>query len=126
AEPEGRYADDKRADIRVSYGSRFNVPIEVKKSCSRDLWSAIKSQLILKYTRGPGTGGYGIYLVFWFGNHKDCGPTSDAGPPPKSGNELKRRLEDSLSDAERLKISVCVIDVEDRKSQKEPESSNHE
>ena len=126
AEPEGRYADDKRADIRVSYCGRFNVPIEIKKSCSRDLWSAIKSQLILKYTRDPGTDGYGIYLVFWFGNHNDCWPTSDAGPPPKSANELKHRLEDSLSDAERLKISVCVIDVEDRKSQREPKSSNHE
>jgi len=112
AEPEGRYADEKRADIRVSYRGGFNVPIEIKKSCSRDLWIAIKSQLIQKYTRDPGTGGYGIYLVFWFGNHKDCRPTSDAGPPPRSASELKRRLENGLSNAERLKISVCVIDVE--------------
>lgn len=114
AEPEGRYADEKRADIRVSHRGGFNVPIEIKKSCSRDLWTAIKSQLIQKYTRDPGTEGYGIYLVFWFGNHKDCRPISDAGPPPGSASELKRRLEDSLSNAERLKISVCVIDVEDK------------
>ena len=63
AQPEGRYADDKRADIRVSRGP-CNVPIEIKRSCHRDLWSAIRSQLIARYTRDPGTGGHGIYLVF--------------------------------------------------------------
>ncbi|MCY3757144.1 MAG: hypothetical protein OXG96_05425, partial [Acidobacteria bacterium] len=39
AQPEGRYADEKRADIRVSCGP-CNVPIEIKRSCHRDLWSA--------------------------------------------------------------------------------------
>ena len=62
-QPEGRYADDKRADIRVAYG-HYNVPIEVKRSCHRNLWSAIQSQLKTRYIRDPGTGGYGIYLVF--------------------------------------------------------------
>lgn len=114
AQPEGSYADDKRADIRVSFGD-FNIPVEIKKSCHRDLWSAIRTQLIAKYTRDPGADGHGIYLVFWFGNTKHCRPTPDAGPPPKSAGELKRRMEESLTDAERRKISVCVIDVEDRK-----------
>ncbi len=121
---EGAYADDKRADIRVSFGG-FNVPIEIKRSCHRDLWTAFRTQLIAKYTRDPGADGHGIYLVFWFGNHKDYGPTPDAGPPPRSAGELKRRLKESLTDAERRKISVCVIDVEDRKNQVEPESSSH-
>lgn len=122
---EGNYADDKRADIRVSF-SGFNIPIEIKKSCHRDLWTAIRTQLIAKYTRDPGADGHGIYLVFWFGNHKHCRPTPDANPPPKSAGELKRRLEESLTDAERRKISVCVIDVEDRKILNEPESDSHE
>ena len=30
AQPEGQYANDKRADIRVSYGD-FQVPVEIKK-----------------------------------------------------------------------------------------------
>lgn len=115
AQREGSYADDKRADIRVSFGG-FNVPIEIKRSCHRDLWTAIRTQLIAKYTRDPGADGNGIYLVFWFGNHEQCRPIPNAGPPPKSAGELKRRLEESLTDAERRKISVCVIDVEDRKS----------
>ena len=109
---EARYADDKRSDIRVSYSqSGFNTPIEIKKSCHRDLWSAIQTQLIAKYTRDPSTDGYGIYLVFWFGEAEDCRPTPRSGPKPKSAAELDSALLDTLSDHERRKISVCVIDV---------------
>ena len=125
AQPEGRYAEDKRADIRVSFGE-FNVPIEIKRSCHPDLWTAIRTQLIAKYTRDPGAGGHGIYLVFWFGNHKYCRPTPDANPPPKSADKFEHRLEESLTDAERRKISICMIDVEDRNNLKEPESERHE
>ena len=53
AAPEGRYADETRSDISVSFGG-INVPIEIKKSSHRNLWSAIGSQLIAKYTRDPG------------------------------------------------------------------------
>ncbi len=56
AQPEGTYADDKRADICVSYNG-FNVPTEIKKSSHDDLWKAIRSQLIEKYTRDPGASG---------------------------------------------------------------------
>ncbi len=110
AQPEGRYADDKRSDIRVSFG-KFNVPVEIKKSCHRDLWSAIRRQLIAKYTRDPGAHGYGIYLVFWFGNTEHCRPTPGEKSPPKSGAQLEERLRDTLSDEEKRKISICVIDV---------------
>lgn len=65
AQPEGVYANDKRADIRVNFGG-FNVPVEIKRSCHSDVWTAIKEQLIAKYTCSPGASGYGIYLVFWF------------------------------------------------------------
>ena len=110
AQPEGHYADDKRSDIRVSCGG-FNVPVEIKRSCHRDLWSAIKTQLIAKYTWDPGADGYGIYLVFWFGDTERCRPTPGAGPPPKSAAEIKKRLRSALSANEKLKISICVIDV---------------
>lgn len=108
AQPEGRYADDKRSDIRVSCGD-FNVPVEIKKSDHPNLWSAIKEQLIKKYTRDPGADGYGIYLVFWFGR-KFC-QASESAPRPKSANELEKLLRDTLSADEARKISVCVIDV---------------
>ena len=107
---EGSYADDKRSDIRVAYGG-FNVPIEIKRSCHDDWWSSIRTQLIAKYTRDPGTDGYGIYLVFWFGDADGCRPVPASGQRPGSPQELRRALLDSLSAAERRKISVCVIDV---------------
>ena len=108
AAPEGRYADERRSDIRVSYGG-FNVPVEIKKSNHRNLWSAIRNQLIAKYTRDPGTGGYGIYLVFWFGKEHCQSPES--GPRPGSAAELEKRLRDTLSPEEARMIGICVIDV---------------
>ena len=107
-QPEGRYADDKRSDIRVSYGG-FNVPVEIKRSDHRSLWSAIRKQLIAKYTRDPNASGFGIYLVFWFGEAY-CQPP-ESGLRPKSAAELEQRLRDTLSADEKLKISICVIDV---------------
>ena len=106
ATPEGRYADEKRSDIRVSYGG-FNVPVEIKKSDHRNLWSAIRNQLTEKYTRGAG--GYGIYLVFWFGK-ENCQPP-ESGPRPSSAAELEKRLLATLSPEEARMIGICVIDV---------------
>ena len=108
AQPEGHYADDKRSDIRVSYCD-FNVPVEIKKSTHRDLWRAIREQLIAQYTRDPDTDGYGIYLVFWFGAEGCQMPP--AGKRPTSAHELQERLLDTLSPDEKFKISICVIDV---------------
>ena len=66
-ESEGQYAEEKRADIRVLYGSDLAVPIEIKRSQHPDIWRGISEQLVPKYTRDPQADGYGIYLVFWFG-----------------------------------------------------------
>ena len=108
AQPEGQYANNKRADIRVSSGD-FQVPVEIKKNMHRDLWSACRNQLIKLYTSAPSTDGYGIYLVFWFG--KEHTQASEKGSPPANPEELKKRLEATLSPHEARKISVCVIDV---------------
>lgn len=108
ADKEPSYADEKRADIRVSYDS-FNVPIEIKLSSSKDLWGAIRNQLIPRYARGPGAAGHGILLVFWFGQ-QFCRPK--AGKRPASAAELQASLVDSLPpDVSRL-VKVLVIDVE--------------
>ena len=110
AQPEGAYADDKRADIRVSCDG-FNVPIEIKKSGHSDLWTAIRRQLIAKYTRDPDSDGYGVYLVFWFG-HDQCKRPPD-GPVPETPDALRGQLlaTANFSTEERRKIFIVVIDV---------------
>ncbi|MDE0284283.1 MAG: hypothetical protein OXN26_07010 [Gammaproteobacteria bacterium] len=110
AQPEGPYADDKRSDMRIYYAG-FNVPVEVKRSCHSALWTAVKTQLITKYTRDPGAKGYGIYLVFWFGDTEDCRPTPIDGYRPQHADELEELLFETLSEEEKLRISICVVDV---------------
>ena len=110
AQPEGTYPDDKRSDIRLSFGG-FNVPVEIKRSCHRDVWTAMRSQLLLKYTRDPGADGFGIYVVFWFGHDCCCKPTALEGWVPTNAGELEAKLREQLSGPERSRISVCVVDV---------------
>ena len=112
AQPEGHYAADGRADIRVSFGGSagYNVPIEIKCNDSKDLWHGIRKQLIERYTIDPGAYGYGIYLVFWFGFEKTT-PHPESGPKPGTPAELEERLSQLLkNDEERKKVSVCVVD----------------
>ncbi len=109
AQREGPYADDKRSDIRVSFGG-FNVPVEIKRSCHDDLWTAVHEQLIAKYTRDPGAAGYGIYLVFWFGDTEKC-TTKCSGWTPETAEDVKLKIQESLDGREQRLISVCVVDV---------------
>ena len=115
AQPEGRYANDNRADIRVSYAdSQFscNVPIEIKCNDSKALWHGIRDQLIKKYAQDPEADGHGIYLVFWFG-FKSTWPHPERGEKPKTPEKLQELLEQSLDNEERKRISVCVVDCAD-------------
>ena len=108
ARREAYYAENKRSDIRVAYGG-FAVPVEIKKSKHRDLWSAIERQLVPRYLRDPESGGHGIYLVLWFG--PDGIPVHPSGRKPKTPRELQKRLEAGIPDLYRFKIKVIVVDV---------------
>ncbi len=108
AQPEVQYANDKRADMRIAF-QNFQVPVEIKKNCHRNLWSAMHKQLIQQYVRDPATDGYGIYLVFWFGEKYTQAPPE--GKLPGSPEELQERLAAALSQDEARKVTVCVIDV---------------
>ena len=108
AQPEGQYAHDKRADIRVAYRG-FQVPVKLKKNGHRELWRAARNQLLERYSIDPATGGYGIYLVLWFGG--DCTQPPPAGVRPENPVELQSRLEAGLTEDERRKVSVVVVDV---------------
>ena len=113
AQPEGQYANDNRADIRITHQAQgLELPIETKKNTSPDLWSAPRDQLIAKYTLEPATGGHGIYLVLWFGENDELRtPLPPSGVRPAEPQELKNRLEETLTDEGARKIAVCVIDV---------------
>ena len=108
ADPEVLHANDTRADIRALIADA-RVPVEIKKDSHPDLWTAIRDQLIANYARG----GYGIYLVLWFGRNIKRSPE---GRRPRSAEELKEWLERSLTVQERRKISVCVIDVSGKRT----------
>ena len=109
AQPEGQYARDLRADIRVAGPSGFHVPVEVKKNMHQDLWRAMDAQLIDGYASDPATSGFGIYLVFWFGSGSTT--LDPSGSRPDGPDELKDMLRATLSPDHDRKISVCVIDV---------------
>ncbi len=109
AQPEGHHAEDARSDIMAVHGTHA-VVVEIKKTDSKDLWTAIEDQLIARYTRDPRTGGYGIFLVLWFGaGHLRRSPPS--GTRPRSAVELQRMLEGLLTQEQRRTITVIVVDV---------------
>ena len=108
AEPAVEYANGKRADIGVFYGG-FNVPVEIKRDQDPRLWSALRDQLIAQYASGLVTAGHGVYLVFWFGDGKVQPPPQ--GRRPTGPDELRQRLEEQLTESERRRIAVRVIDV---------------
>lgn len=109
AQPEGHHAEDARSDIIAVHGTHAIV-VEIKKTDSKDLWTAIENQLIARYTRDPRSGGYGIFLVLWFGaDHLRRSPPS--GTRPRTPGELQRTLEGLLTQEQRRTVTVIVVDV---------------
>lgn len=108
AAPEGQHSGAARSDIRVSCRG-FVVPVEIKKSTHRELWKALRGQLLAKYVTDPAADGYGIYVVLWLGS-EDVQANQD-GHRPRNAKELERLLLERLSEQERKRISCCVIDV---------------
>ena len=109
AQPEGHQAEDARSDIIAVHGTHA-VVVEIKKTDSKDLWRAMNDQLIAKYMRDPRSGGYGIYLVLWFGSeHVRRSPPS--GTRPKTPKELVNGLSGALTQQQRRTVTVIVVDV---------------
>ncbi|MBL8424327.1 MAG: hypothetical protein JNK06_12670 [Candidatus Accumulibacter phosphatis] len=109
-EPESDRANDKRADLLLSYRAEFELPIEIKRDSNRSLWTALRDQLARQYAVAPRSEGYGIYLVLWFGG-KQVPPHTDGGEKPRSADELRGRLEAMLDPLERQRLFVRVLDV---------------
>ena len=107
-EPERRHAGEKRADIEAIC-SGFNVPVEIKKNSHPELWSALHTQLVARYTNDPDTDGYGIYVVLWLGASQTT--RQPDGIRPATPRELERQLKNTLTPDEARKIAVIVMDV---------------
>lgn len=112
AAPEGHFARDKRADIKVTFNSSMNLPIEIKRHYHTELWSAPVEQLKKLYTRDPDAEGRGIYLVFWFGTSRDRRiPKPPTGiVKPSTPEQLEKALIQLIPEADRELIEAIVID----------------
>ena len=110
ASPEADHRGDKRSDIQLRYRNKLSLPIEIKLEHSKDLWDAIREQLVKRYTITPESGGRGLFVVFWFGE-KPTRPPPGGGSKPKTAKELEQMLQKQLSRAEVGLIRVVVIDV---------------
>ena len=108
SEREVRYPDDASADIRVAHED-YHVPIEVKRNDHPELWHAAKTQLMAKYASDPATNGHGIYVVLWFGRDHTRLPPN--GSRPVTPDKLRQQIEGTLTEQERRRIHVRVIDV---------------
>lgn len=110
AEPEGHYAEDKRADIKVIF-STYNLPLEIKRHYHKDLWTAATEQLHARYSRDPGADGHGVYLIFWFGaDYKKVPKRSDNTQSPNSAVELENMLRQSIPEEMKHYTEVIVLD----------------
>ena len=112
-EAEARHAGKKRSDIWCPY-ENHGIPIEVKKQSHRELWTALQNQLVSLYSSDTCAGGYGIYLVLWFGSDGLKPPPT--GKKPKTAQALQARLEEQVGAAQKSFIAVRVIDVSLRMS----------
>jgi hypothetical protein len=70
-------------------------------------------QLERFYAHDPEAKGFGVYVVFWFGDKR---PTQIPAPPngterPKTAVEMEAMLQSLLSDEMRKRLTVIVLDV---------------
>ena len=110
-EREASAAADKRADMRAAItrgGQRVTVPIEVKKENHAELWTAWLSQLQHLYTIDPAAGGYGLYLVLWFGHQPRSTPDKTK---PRDAAHLQELILDLIPEPDRHRLAVLVLDL---------------
>lgn len=111
AVPEARRRNDRRADVLLIGEENANLPVEAKRHMHPDLWKAVGSQL-KDYARSPGSGGHGVYLVFWFGAEAPPPPAPPAGTPAiTSAKALADALTGNLRPELRSLTDIIVIDV---------------
>jgi hypothetical protein len=108
--PEARRGENTRADMLLLSHAGKNIPIEAKRHYNPELWTAVEEQLV-GYAADEGALGYGIYLVFWFGNEYRSPLKQGLEKRPISAEELEAILRSALPSELEEKISIVVLDV---------------
>lgn len=113
-EPEADTVADKRGDISIAMPKR-KILCEAKRSHHAEVWSAATSQLDRFYAHDPESKGFGIYVVFWFGEGDSWKiPLPPNGQErPTSASQMEQMLVAVLPESMRARIAVIVIDVTD-------------
>lgn len=104
-DPEGHMANDKRADI-VAILPGMKLVFELKRDYHTDVWDAIQTQLERLYTRDPDASGFGIYLVFWFGDAR-----GSRLPNPPSSFRPQKRLRKCKTFCDLLSLSTSETEL---------------
>lgn len=112
-EPEGHMAADKRADIVLLPPPGQKLPIEIKRDTHQELWTACENQLERLYTIDPEASGFGIYLIFWYGDKRKGSMRKPPNPieKPKSAKELEVALNSLIPEKYKNKLCSIVLDV---------------
>jgi hypothetical protein len=105
-------ARDRRADILVAMPER-KVLCELKRDYHSDVWTAAEQQLDRFYLRDPEARGFGVYVVFWFGDKR---PRPNPAPPgarraPDCAADMANMLRERLPRERAARIAIVVIDV---------------
>ena len=111
AEIEAHYSGGNRGDLKVIY-RLMKIPFEAKRHYNVEVWTAPETQLQEKYAIDPASEGYGIYLVFWFGEDKDRRlPSIPQGiARPKTAAEMQNALRQIYSGEEWSRTEFFCID----------------
>lgn len=108
--PEGQRAVETRADVLLFTGAGANLPIEAKRHFHAEVWTAASQQLQV-YTADLGTGGLGVYLVFWFGAYAETPARADGKAKPTSAHEMETMLRGDLPKPLVALTDIVVLDV---------------
>jgi hypothetical protein len=105
-------AADKRADV-IAVLPGIKLVIEIKRHYHPQVWISIEEQLERFYTRDPGAQGFGIYVVFWFGERPGHSIPKPPAPfcKPRSANEMQSQLQALVRPEMQTKVTVVVLDV---------------
>jgi hypothetical protein len=111
---EKHLASDREGDIWCS-ANGVSIPIEAKGQWNGKLWTAADEQLAKQQATDHRADGYGIYLVYWFGNAgkrlKAPPRGSSNGSTPSTPEELERALRAHSPALRSGRLAVKVLDL---------------